>query len=220
MIFSRTLLWSSALAGSLLLTLGSMTGCGGNDANDNDDVAPSNDDDGKGSSSSGSNTSSGSTHSGSSSSGGDAGVPISIPQNAIVHWTSSGGAPNNNFEPCVAPSDEYTYILEGRSLTWSLCRPDSVDPKPVNGRLEGDATLTAEQDAMIRKALSGVVPNTALQCDADRPTAQLELVISENNGGDTHYYDQAFHCSDDGRTFVDGLAPLGEAFERTIPTGE
>ena len=211
MKLSRTLLWSSALAGSVLLALGTTAGC-----SDDDGVVPNGD--GGGSSSGGSSSGGSSSGNTSSSSGGDAGTAISIPQGATLRWTSKGGQPMEvgDASTCDPSDDLYTYELGTKKLTWRLCQSlPAVPEQPlVFAYAEGTVVLDAERDGAVQTALGGVVPNPTLTCGNDKPNVALVVVAPDD--AETTYLDQFYHCVDDGKNYVDGLDDVGSAFAAAV----
>lgn len=191
----HTCLWSSAFVGTLMFALTSVAGCG------DDGTLVLGDD------------------SGSSSSGG-ASTPISVPTDATLRFTEKGGmpGPENDASTCQPADDLYTYDLASKSLTWKLCRalPSVPEELPAFAYRQGTVVVSAAQDAAIHTALDKIVRNTTRGCGADKPTEQLVVIAA--NGGETTYDDPFYHCSDDGKTYVDGLGALGNALDAaTVP---
>ena len=200
---SRTFLWSSALVVSLSFAASSVVGC-----SDDDTVLPGDNDAGSSSSSSSG-----------SSSGGDAGTPIPIPDGATLVWTSKGGfqGPTGDASTCQPSDDFYSYDLPSKTLSWNLCRPLVAVPEesPAYAYQQGTAVLSDAQDTAVHTALDGVVPNAVVGCGADKP--EVQLVVTAPNDAETTYVDQFYHCTDDGKNYVDGLDAVGSAFGAAIP---
>ena len=101
---------------------------------------------------------------------------------------------------CSIADATYTLTLPARDLTWKVC--SSTTTSGPYAYATGDKTLTDAEYAPLASALQALAVTTKLACGADKPSEQI--VVSAPNGERT-YLDNFYHCTDDGKVYVDGL---------------
>lgn len=101
------------------------------------------------------------------------------------------------------PSDTtFTYVLATKAFTWKIC---ALEDGGTFAYDSGSRTLATDEAATLRTSLDAVAINrVAGGCGADKPVLMMELT-SPSALTPTDYYDQFYHCDEDGKTYVDGL---------------
>ncbi len=128
-----------------------------------------------------------------------------------VKVTSMGGFGPEAIDgsTCIPADTTFTYVLATKALTWKIC---ALEDGGTFAYDSGSRTLTATEATTLQASLDAVAINRiAGGCGADKPMLMMELA-SPSALTPSDYYDQFYHCSDDGKTYVDGLdAVIGTA---------
>ncbi|HEY2510501.1 MAG TPA: hypothetical protein VGI39_06585 [Polyangiaceae bacterium] len=137
---------------------------------------------------------------GGSDSGPSGGIVGSDTSKLVV--TEQGGfvATGPTGSTCTIADATYTLTLPARDLSWKVC--GSTTTSGPYAYATGAKTLTDAEYAPLASALQALAVTTKLACGADKPTEQIVVTTPS---GDRTYLDNFYHCTDDGKVYIDGL---------------